>query len=326
MSVLDSFDSPWFSAIVSPKYLGTAAELAKTRPGDCLTKQEASALALDFATALAHIHGRRIVHCDLHANNLLVEAVLPPQGPHFVLCDFGRAVHLDYQLEPAQFHVQPQLHRAPELFFARGAKFDVGSQRYARPREVEFDCSLDTWAYACTVVFVASGKSLLDPWLRRLGQDEPEGPSIVQVLQALISYVGLPSAALQRDLGWTCFFQSLPFGVAKNLGVGTRQPENMQSELYSCVQRCLNIDPRARPSMNALAEDLRSLELPAPTGGKSPAAGGKSPDAGGGPLAAGAARRRSTGPCDRKHIIIIMVVILNLLSFINRYNKLDNIN
>ena len=197
--MLDSFTNPWFTAVVTPRHLGTASQLAQQNPDRRLNEFDALSLARDFAVALAHVHSLRILHGDLRAANLLVHSVAPLT---FVLCDFGSAVHLDYLREPMHFNLHPKEHRAPELCFASGAKICGAAPQYARPHEVQYDLPLGVWAYVGTVAYVASGQSLLDPWLRGLGG---ENPRMERVVLALLCLVGIPCQTLQKELGWAVF-------------------------------------------------------------------------------------------------------------------------
>ncbi|GLI60103.1 hypothetical protein VaNZ11_002145 [Volvox africanus] len=92
---------------------------------------------LEVALALRHLHGRRLVHCDLKPSNILLKSSLrDPRGWICKLSDFGCVRVMNEEGEDGRLGFrQPQplgtlTHMAPEMF-VRGGLLDAGIDIYA---------------------------------------------------------------------------------------------------------------------------------------------------------------------------------------------------
>ena len=87
-----------------------------------LSEPEARPLARQLLQALAHLHARRIIHCDVKPANLVLAAPVTytealPRGTALKLIDFGLARRLPPANEPVHFLVDvgTRAYAAPEL-------------------------------------------------------------------------------------------------------------------------------------------------------------------------------------------------------------------
>ena len=162
-----------------------------------------------------------MVHLDIHAKNILLTSFT---GDCLVAClaDFGIA-HLfhDTQVLPG-FEVHPELHRAAELFFAKGAKLQDTRRRvhfegvhpiggadpkytldYMQPRNIPRHCfapALDIWAYGCLMYYIKCHKHLFDDAnsYNECFRASPRAQLVLDIVSAL----GEPASALITKHSW----------------------------------------------------------------------------------------------------------------------------
>ena len=73
LEVLDSFESPWLTCLVSPRFFGNSRELALRNAEAQLRDDQLLAVARDVSAALAHCHRHFTLHADLHPQNIFVK-------------------------------------------------------------------------------------------------------------------------------------------------------------------------------------------------------------------------------------------------------------
>ncbi|GLI64914.1 hypothetical protein VaNZ11_008307 [Volvox africanus] len=120
-----------------------ASELRALGPGG-LSCDEVKLMAWQLASAIKHLHCKKIVHRDIKPANLLLE-----ESGLLKLCDFGSASFLNPSLGPQDSEPLPmekvsRWYLAPELLTGTCC-----------------GCPADVWSFGCTVAELASGRPLL---------------------------------------------------------------------------------------------------------------------------------------------------------------------
>lgn len=202
-----------------------AAELAvivmRYAPGETLwpprvhADRDAVPIARDLAAALAHVHARGLVHCDVKPNNVIVDA----RTNRVTLVDFNmcmgegpRCVH----------NIMAPAYRDVRLFGCAGAdESDI-----ARTHSV--DWAVDMWAYACILVELVSGAQLFR--VRRAPAARPPPPHGSPGRRAIGE-----AAAAARDM------HTQMARIAERVGALMGG-----SLLKPVVLACLSADPRKR--------------------------------------------------------------------------------
>merc|ERR1711865_1108226 len=127
-----------------------------------LSQQHVKLYAYQLMRALAFIHCKGIVHCDVKPQNLLLDG----NSQTLKLCDFGTARRLVFG-EKSMSYVCSRYFRAPELI--------LGSTTYSTP--------VDLWSAGCVFGEMILGQPLFT------GRD-----GIDQLLE-IIKVVGTPTPA-----------------------------------------------------------------------------------------------------------------------------------
>ncbi|ROO83264.1 serine/threonine protein kinase [Actinocorallia herbida] len=183
-----------------PSLFDRVADVGPLRGGDL------ERLLIFTAQALVTIHGSGIVHRDLKPANVL----LGRDGPRVV--DFGIARHVDH-------HTRPQL---------------MGTPSYLAPellREEQASRASDVWAWACTMVFAATGHPPFGPF-------DDDGSNVAAILGRVMH-------------------------AEPRLGDGLE-------EFAPLLLACLDKDPLRRPTARQLRDRLESaLEADVPHGDSS---------------------------------------------------------
>ncbi|MCD0448254.1 protein kinase [Actinocorallia sp. API 0066] len=184
-----------------PSLFERVAESGPLRGGDL------ERLLIFTAQALVTIHGSGVVHRDLKPANVL----LGRDGPRVV--DFGIARHVDH-------HTRGQL---------------VGTPSYLAPellREERASRASDIWAWACTMVFAATGYPPFGPF-------DNDGGGVAAILGRIMH-------------------------AQPRLGAGVEEFEPL-------LRRCLDKDPTRRPTARQVRDQLESaLEADVPHGDSAP--------------------------------------------------------
>jgi serine/threonine protein kinase len=102
-----------------------------------LSAPEIRPIVHDLFSALAAVHARGIVHCDVKPENILY---LHGRKDHIKLTDFGTACRIG---APLFDYFQTRFYRAPEAIF-----------------RLNFDGALDVWSAGCVIAEMALGEPL----------------------------------------------------------------------------------------------------------------------------------------------------------------------
>ncbi|GLC50520.1 hypothetical protein PLESTB_000388800 [Pleodorina starrii] len=143
--------------------------------GGALAGPEVKLMAWQLARALAHLHDKKIAHCDVRPANVLLDdmGVLK-------LADFGSARFLRHPSRganvsrPASPPTQPQ---------PQAKQAAIASRWYQAPEVLagsQCGCAADVWSYGCTVAELAMGTALLP------------GSSHADQLLQIMRFCGLP--------------------------------------------------------------------------------------------------------------------------------------
>ncbi len=121
-------------------------------------------LSQQILKALSFLHDRRVIHCDVKPENLMIKSYSKSQ---FKLIDFGSACFIHDHLSS---YVQSRFYRAPEII--------LGCQ---------YDYKIDVWAFGCVLVELFMGKVLF------------QGNSMSGTLAKIIGTVGpLPKWMIKK--------------------------------------------------------------------------------------------------------------------------------
>lgn len=148
-------DSMTFAMHRYPQSLYTACCVGDPIPYDC-----ARNIALDLASALAHMHALGVLHCDIKMNNVLITTETFDDQTRAVLCDFGLAEVVGTNA-PRTRYSDP--YRAPELG-------EISSATFAS----------ESWAFGCVLLFMACGDYKL---IENIIERQKDGFSVAYYLQ-----------------------------------------------------------------------------------------------------------------------------------------------
>ncbi len=210
-----------------------------------------------LSSAVSFVHGKTILHGDLHLGNVLVLDTGVLNEINTKLADFGSAELLESLEGLAEKY--PATVRPPELWFAQGAHVveQATKYNYMRPTvPVRYSTPADVWALGCIVVQVST---------REVVFPDVPGPSAgdwaFRQIVALVRLCGTPSRSLIGSLKWDGFF-------------GNRCPAEVQSRsaidkrgVWSCIP-CLDnvlrqvfLYDASRRVTAAQLEDVAAKEL-----------------------------------------------------------------
>jgi serine/threonine protein kinase len=111
-----------------------------------LSAREIVIVVRDLLAALAFIHSRGIIHCDVKPKNILLKFDCWAETPTgAVLCDFGLSVLTSERLHKSS--VQTGQYRAPEI-------------NYNKSR-IQFTPAIDMWSVGCVIYRICAGESFI---------------------------------------------------------------------------------------------------------------------------------------------------------------------
>ena len=138
-----------------------------------------------IACGLDHVHGRRVIHRDLHASNILLR-----RDGTAALCDFGISVFLKedgddaYKGRRLGGHITMAWVRAPEVWFADGTSFSRFPDGSWTPGRAVYGAGIDVWSWGMLGIQMAIGDSPL--------RARTEFLSAKLLLQNMVGEVKLP--------------------------------------------------------------------------------------------------------------------------------------
>jgi len=276
VKVIDYFASPYFTLMALKRFDCSLHQYMSRCSGHGgLVPKSAVQINTCVAGALAFVHQQGVIHLDIHAKNILITS---RDGDGLVAClaDFGMALFLHDAMVLPGFCVHPELHRAPELFFAKGAALkdmrggdaDHGgvvpkyTLEYMPPRSIPRQCyapALDMWAYGCVMHFIKHRKHVFDGENSYNTGFRPSDRA--QLVLDIVSSLGEPAPALVREHSW-----SIVCGI---LSFSSRGKRRAAIDVTNVARRCLAYDPRQRMTAMQLFEHCRhqqwrSMEAQAP--------------------------------------------------------------
>ncbi len=171
VEVLDGFVSPFYMALAMPLAQDTLYSFVK-RHAPAWTLAVARSIVTQIAAGLEHVHGRKVMHRDMHTGNILVfgkltdaagsEGGISPSAVR--LADFGLAcMHPNASVAPnfadkLSVDVVGGYNAAPEIVFVA-----------ATVKRAHYTYALDVWAFACIALEIGSGG--VPPFMNRRGRD-----------------------------------------------------------------------------------------------------------------------------------------------------------
>lgn len=239
LDVLDAFVCPFYVAIVMPIAKQDLYVFLKkvVKP---LSLEVAMDLTDQLAAGLEHIHGKNVIHRDLHSGNILV--LVPsdggPEGGSSIsvrVCDFGLACigpkSSDEIAERLSIAVVGGYNAPPEIVF-------VDERRVKR---VYYTAALDVWCFGCIALEI--GCEGVPPFWSRQGRDG--------IKDKVLELFGSPPDEVASRYRWV--------GVH-----GRRASAQIQWGLWRGlhwmlpIQQALRYDMCQRPTMSVLRQRFRS--------------------------------------------------------------------
>jgi serine/threonine protein kinase len=174
--------------------------------------------------------------------NILVKARGGESPLKFLLTDFGLAVHLDHlPLCGLTFVCHPEIYRAPEVFYGKGANLhrnrSSAALQYTRPEKFDYGVAVDIWAYGCLMCDVGGGQS---PCADLRKQKEEHGPVWeARLVRRLLDFTGV-------SLGVADYQQSFKSASAFSVGRPGWDASAMGGRLSGVVCACVRANPADR--------------------------------------------------------------------------------
>ena len=212
MPMLDAFASASFTAIVMPLFDCSLPQFFKSQPTG--TNTAYNTVARSVAKGLAHMHGKGILHLNLHASCVMLknlDSVLK-----VCVSNFGMVASTTWPFqEPSFDHLHEQWCRAPELFMA-GSLQAVGSEQ-----RIVFDAPLsadikpllgpavDVWAFGILLGLFPAPFSLgYHPFFSTFPKEVEQSWHVVS---SLFAWLGVP-------VGDTAFLRQARERVPRSAG------------------------------------------------------------------------------------------------------------
>ena len=275
VELIEYFASPYCTMMALKRFDCTLQQYMSSCD---VVELQALQINIGISGALAFVHEQGVIHLDLHAKNILLTTVTG-DCLFASLADFGIAHWLHESQQLPGFDVHPEVHRAAELFFAKGAtlmharsnvshggKDPKGGANpkytldYMQPRVIPKHCfapALDMWAYGCVVYFMKYRKYLIDG---ANSYNEGVRPSPrAQLVLDIVSSLGQPESALVRKHSWNIV------GEVVSSSSTCRRAAITWTEEAKVIRQCLAYDPSERMTALQLLEHCRcKMEAGAP--------------------------------------------------------------
>ena len=270
VELIDYFASPYCTMMALKRFDCT---LQQYMTSSGIVESQALQINIGISRALAFVHEQGVIHLDLHTKNILLTT---GTGDCLFAClaDFGIAHFFHTSQQLPGFDVHPELHRAAELFFAKGATLLLPRSNvshggtdpkgganpkytldYMQPRVVPKHCfapALDMWAYGCVMYYMKYRKLLFDGPLNLYNEGVRPSPRAQLVLDIVCS-LGPPDPALVRKHSWTIVGEVLAFSSTG------RRTAITWTEDANVIRQCLAYDRSARMTALQLSEHCRCM-------------------------------------------------------------------
>lgn len=179
-------------------------------------------IIFQLVSTLRYMHSGDLIHRDIKPSNILLNS-----DSSMKLCDFGlaRSVHSSAPDAPSPVmtdYVATRWYRSPEILF--------GSPTYTK--------GVDVWAVGCMLGEMMCGRPLF------------AGTSTLDQLERILAYTGFPNL---EDIEGTCS----PYAVSMLDSLQKKKsslvfPTTCSAASIDFVNRCLQFNPKRRPSMAQL--------------------------------------------------------------------------
>jgi hypothetical protein len=198
-------------------------------PAAAVNCNRLTALALDAARGLCHVHRGGFVHLDIKVENILVDGT----GSVAKLCDFGQAVRGS---------------ACGSQTWGGGTRGRVGPEQVVPDADGCFHLSAaaDVWAFGVVLWQVWTGFGTFGAMAKVCAEAEQVGKS----LRATCSASGPALVALRQELG---------LALRRLLLTGPHAHRIPSDREQGLVEWCLRIVPTERPTMDAVVLELESM-------------------------------------------------------------------
>jgi serine/threonine protein kinase len=257
VEIFDFYWSPYYSAILM-EMCGESLRALRERRQAAFGVKPVALIFAGISRGLAHMHGKKILHRDLHVGNILVQNQIEPYGDvqdHQLqatkIADFGKAIEFDTSAtSPCKTlkatatcgaaHIIP-----PEVWFRHGTVWGKKMRGAlgpcsivsSKPRKAKYTAALDVWAV---------GIDLLHALNVELGDGHP----VIRSAVAVVAVFGKVPQHLIDDLGWSVPKEyTAPLLIKK----GTLFLEELGTFAF-IFKEMTEYDPRTRATASAIAE------------------------------------------------------------------------
>ena len=212
MPLLDAFASASFTAMVMPLVDCNLPQFFKSQPTG--TKTAYNSVARGVAKGIAHMHGKGILHLNLHAGCVMLKDL--DSDLKVCVSNFGMVASTTWPFqEPSFDHLHEQWCRAPELFMA-GSLQAVGSEQrivFEAPLPADIKPLLgpavDVWAFGILLNGFPTPFSLgSHPFFSTFPKDVEQSWHVVS---SLFAWLGVP-------VGDTAFLRQARERVPRSAG------------------------------------------------------------------------------------------------------------
>jgi serine/threonine protein kinase len=262
VEILDFYWSPYYSAILMELCGESLRALRERRQADFGVKPVALIFA-GISRGLAHMHGKKILHRDLHLGNILVQNQIEPYGDvqdyqlqATKIADFGKAIEFDTSAtSPCKSlkatatcgaaHILP-----PEVWFRKGTvwgkkmrgQLGPSSIVSSKPRRAKYTAALDVWVVGIDL-------------LHALNVELVDGHPVIRCPLTVVAVFGKIPQELIDDLGW-----SVPKEYTASLLIKKGALFLDELGTFAFVfKEMTEYDPRTRATASAIAEMFSML-------------------------------------------------------------------
>ncbi len=248
--VVDGYHSPWHMVLVMELAESNLHRWAMRYPAGILPPSLLGHLAWQVAKGLAHVHGKCVVHRDLHAGNVLVHEDVVGGSLQFRIADFGCAAILPvaHRTQKLTAYRIARTSRPPELLFCPGAKYN-SSGDFCGPRTCHYGFPADVWGLGILVLGSSYGAP---PFYARTSHD---------VAQCIVAALGPVPLSIVTKFSWKIPLSGdigvkrwWPAPTLDEIIAKSSMDDRMDLRLMVC--HMLRFDPDTRWSASACAKSI----------------------------------------------------------------------
>jgi serine/threonine protein kinase len=260
VELFDVYWSPYYAVFLMERCTESLRDLCRRREvafGD----KPVGAIFYDLLRGLAHMHGKGVLHRDLHSGNSLVNNsignvgdVVREQLQCTKIVDFGKAFLFASASSPELYTMGTATCGAlevvpPEIWFRKGVQWNItssaGKQKIVaafKPRSARYNGGVDVWAAGVDLVLVLGAKLFTRA-------SSYEGPA------AFTAAFGKIPFTLVEELGW-----SVPSCLISQITVKPAASSLVNAEVFAkVISTMLHFDPRKRGRVQTLSSVFEAL-------------------------------------------------------------------